>query len=165
MGVQSSVIQGILRGKLLCNRSSQQVSIGSDEYRGREMVRLDCLSGHHGSGQWHSIVAPESMALGQLYGAIDDQTIHWEKQKVVHTVLQEATQAPLPLRWREATGCPLLRCQCGGHCCEGDLREQHRVLYRGLCDLQDPGAARSLGRTLHQGTDVDGVVGHFPYAE
>jgi hypothetical protein len=52
------MIQGILRGKLFCTRSGQQVSIGSDEYRGREMVGLDCLSRHYGSGQLHSIVAP-----------------------------------------------------------------------------------------------------------
>src|SRR5262245_51216662 len=88
MGIQSHMIQGILRGKLFCTRSGQQVSISSDGYRRREMVRLDCLSSHYGSGQLHSVVAPESIALGQLYGAIDDQTIYWEQQKVVHTVLQ-----------------------------------------------------------------------------
>ena len=87
------MIQGMLRGKLFCTRSGQQVLIGSDEYRRREMVGLDCLSRHYGSGQLHSIVAPESIALSQLYGAIDDQTIYWEQQKVVHTVLQEATRS------------------------------------------------------------------------
>ena len=108
MGVQSHMIQGILRGELFCTRSDKQVPIGSDEYRGREMVRLDCLSRHYGSGQLHSIVAPESIALGQLYGAIDDQTIYWEQQKVVHTVLQEATQDPFPLQWRGPPGAAVL---------------------------------------------------------
>jgi len=76
--IQSHMIQGILHGKLFCARSSQQVSIGSDEYRGREIMGLDCLSNYYGSSQLHSIVAPESIALGHLYGVIDDQTIYWE---------------------------------------------------------------------------------------
>ena len=70
------------------------------------MIGLDCLSCHYGSGQLHSIVAPESIALGHLYGAIDDQTIYGEQQKVVHTVLQEVTQGPCPLQWRETTWVP-----------------------------------------------------------
>ena len=84
------------------------------------MMGLDCLSSYYGSSQLHSIVAPESIALGQLYGVIDDQTIYWEQQKVVHTVLQEATQNPFPLQWREAAGRPPFCRQGGCHLCEGD---------------------------------------------
>ena len=66
------IVQRILNRQALGSSSSQEVSVGGDENKSRQGLRLRYLAGPQSRGQLHGIIRPQAVTLGQLDGPVDN---------------------------------------------------------------------------------------------
>ncbi len=153
------MIQRVINGKIFGFGSGEEVIITGNEDRKRQILGLQCLTGHQGSCQLNSIVTTQAVDLSQIDGAADDLSVHWKEEEVFITILEEAAKGPIHLLLGDAPRRAVFGRQSSGHLCQSDLGEENSVLNMEVGDLADPAASGFVSVALYEGTSVEVVVG------